>query len=174
MMDSGSPSAPASLPSSRKESKMKRFLFASFAALGVVVTGVFQEALAQVYPYYQSPYNRYPQPALSPYLNLLRGGSPSANYFLGVLPERDRRAMDLQFRNSISDIDRRLATPAPEAIELGERPRLPPTGHATYFSNYSSYYNLYPLQRTGQAPAALAAPIAPAPTRRARSPATGG
>jgi hypothetical protein len=31
------------------------------------------------------------RPALSPYLNLLRGGDQSANYFLGVQPEFQRR-----------------------------------------------------------------------------------
>jgi hypothetical protein len=155
---------------------MKRHLLTSLVIAGMVMV-VAQEAAAQVYPYYQSPYQRYPTPALSPYLNLLRGGSPSANYYMGVLPERDRRAMDLQFRNSILDIDRRLATAPTEELDLGERPaKLPPSGHATYFGNYSTYYNLGAFQRPGQAPTAVATPMVPAaPTRRApRTPATGG
>ena len=33
------------------------------------------------------------QTQLSPFLNLLRGGDASANYFLGVVPEQQRRRM---------------------------------------------------------------------------------
>jgi len=37
-----------------------------------------------------------PAPALSPYLNLVRGGNPAVNYYLGVLTEFDRRAFEGQ------------------------------------------------------------------------------
>src|SRR4051794_13099408 len=36
----------------------------------------------------QTPFQATPRPAFSPYLELLRGGSPAANYFLGVVPSQ--------------------------------------------------------------------------------------
>jgi hypothetical protein len=38
-------------------------------------------------------------PTLSPYLNMLRGGDPAANYFLGTLPDFQRRQEDAVRRN---------------------------------------------------------------------------
>src|SRR5713226_9128309 len=49
--------------------------------------------------------NPYGRPQLSPYLNLLRGGSPAANYYLGVVPERERRANAALFGSAISDLE---------------------------------------------------------------------
>src|SRR5207247_6563256 len=50
-------------------------------------------------PYYGQPYGGsyrsmgggFGRPGLSPYLNMLRGGSPAANYYLGVVPEFERQ-----------------------------------------------------------------------------------
>lgn len=102
-------------------------------------------ALAQVATSSQSPfYTGSPaadlanRPNLSPFLNLLRGGSPAANYYLGVVPERDRRLTDAQFRTAIQDLERR-----PDTVPGGEDllPTLPQTGHAAQFMNYSTYFN---------------------------------
>src|SRR5215813_2177101 len=88
---------------------MKRFILAipvSVCCLAFLTGGT---ASAQVPPYNRggfAPYNP-PQPQLSPYLNLLRGGDPSANYFLGVVPERERRRNDALFRGSILDLEQR-------------------------------------------------------------------
>src|SRR5260370_31720403 len=76
-----------------------------------------------------SPYNSSftrPGPNLSPYLNLLRGGNPAANYYLGVVPEVERRNNAAQFSAGIQDLARRLEAPAEGTEEL--LPTLPQTG----------------------------------------------
>ena len=94
-------------------------------------------------PVISAPYSR---PALSPYLNLLRGGSPAANYYLGVLTEYDRR-----FRESgigmPTEQQPYLDPVLDDRADLDVRDRqLPPTGHQAGFMIYNSYFRL-PNQR---------------------------
>jgi len=95
-------------------------------------------------PVISAPYSR---PALSPYLNLLRGGDPAANYYLGVMTEYDRR-----FRESRIGIPTEQ-TPYLDPIlddraDLDVRDRqLPPTGHTAGFMIYNAYYRI-PNQRS--------------------------
>jgi hypothetical protein len=51
------------------------------------------------------------QPRLSPYLNLLRGGNPAANY-MGVVPEIERRRFESQAIAGFQDLERRAAARA--------------------------------------------------------------
>lgn len=125
---------------------MRRLSRACVIALGLLGCVAVEPAAAQFYPSYPSyttPYGRR-NPALNPYLNLTRGGNPAANYFLGVLPELDRRAVTQQQGAVLLDLERRIQAPA--ALEdLGERVpegALPPTGHAAVFANYSTYYSM--------------------------------
>jgi hypothetical protein len=92
------------------------------------------------------PYDVYSRPYLSPYLNLLRGGDPAANYYLGVLPEMQRRAFlnryleDFQYLYQRTNQNRDLLED-----QLFREPlirTLPPTGHPTGFMNYGTYFNL--------------------------------
>jgi hypothetical protein len=108
-------------------------------------------AYAQGYPpnYQFSPYARpnyvgTPRPQLSPYLNLLRGGNPAANYFLGVLPEFERRANTYQFGNAISDLEQRdsMINASGDPLELTSG-----TGHPTAFANTGSYFGNGASQR---------------------------
>jgi hypothetical protein len=107
-------------------------------------------ALAQGYPpnYQFSPNARpnivgTPRPQLSPYLNLLRGGNPAANYFLGVLPEFERRANAYQFGNAIYDLEQRdLTSPSGDPLELTSG-----TGHPTAFANTGTYFGTGASQR---------------------------
>jgi len=115
----------------------------------------------QPYPYAYGrgtigPYNR---PTLSPYLDMLRGGSPSANYFLGVNPEFQRRANTAVFGTAIEDLERRAnENVAPEAEDL--LPTLPGTGHPAAFNNLGSYFNTVSAPRQ--------APFQPLPSRTGR------
>ncbi len=52
-------------------------------------------------------------PRLSPYLNLLRGGDQASNYYLGVLPERERRFDESVFSNRIRNLEQRRAVSDP-------------------------------------------------------------
>jgi hypothetical protein len=77
---------------------------------------------------------------LSPYLNLLRGGNPAANYYLGVVPDRYQRAYDVQVQTQLYQLERQVTTNA-DLLEEGA-PSLRSTGHPAQFMNYGPYYNL--------------------------------
>jgi hypothetical protein len=86
------------------------------------------------------------RPPLSPYLNLLRGGDPSANYFLGVIPEQQRRVNAYQTRTSLQELEARTPTATTDPNEELLRP-LPQTGHATAFGNQLNYFPRPGLRR---------------------------
>jgi hypothetical protein len=135
---------------------MRRLTLAAVAVLGVFASLATGRASAQYNPpsygnVYGPTYGNYGRagPALSPYLNLTRGGNPAANYFLGVLPEIDRRRNQAEVARDITDLDRRVDMPAvtpplvapPGGVETElTGGGLPPTGHAAAFGNYGSYY----------------------------------
>jgi hypothetical protein len=106
-----------------------------------------------------SPYSRLrpgypaPRPQLSPYLNLLRAGDPAANYYLGTIPEEQRRQQAQQFGSDIRSLEvgeQRLASElAPQDRDLlrGQRDVVLTSGHLTatnttlgYFGNTANYY----------------------------------
>lgn len=136
---------------------MNRLFLASVAVLLLSV----QSAFAQYgrYSGAASGYGPYSRPALSPYLNMLRGGDPAANYYLGVVPERDRRSLNVQFGAELRELEQRTST----AVTPSGDPQLPATGHTAYFLNYSSYYNF-----SGAGRGALAAPAQLGAPRRGR------
>jgi hypothetical protein len=145
---------------------MKRWLLVSAAAVFVVLTRGGGEAEAQyVSPYNSRPvYSPYSRPALSPYLDLTRGGNPAANYYLGVLPELDRRAADTAYRAAILDLDRRTTTIAREVSDIVDI--LPGTGHPVIFLNYAPYYGLGGPGRAVIAPTTTGTTTTPAPKPR--------
>src|SRR5262245_28146673 len=105
---------------------MNRRAMASAAFVGLLLLATPRLASAQFgpgagygtgYPYGpRAPtVNPVGRPGLSPYLNLLRGGNPAANYYLGVVPEAERRFNARQFSTAITDLEQRTATaPTPE------------------------------------------------------------
>ena len=100
------------------------------------------QASAQYYPIYPltpPPYTHLGnQAGLSPYLNLLRGGDPSANYYAGVVPAFQNRATSRTCDTAIQEVEAQSTYLRTEGLELG-RP-LDQTGHPTAFGYYSSYY----------------------------------
>ncbi len=79
------------------------------------------------------------QPALTPWLNMVRGGNPAANYFLGVLPEFDRRYFQAAVNATLPVLES-SALAAQQAVDLarfrrcGRRdtwPRFRPTAVST-------------------------------------------
>jgi hypothetical protein len=113
----------------------------------VVVGGFAGSASAQTAfnpnPPVGAPYSR---PALSPYLNLLRGGNPAANYYMGVLTEYDRRYQQsrIGLPNDTPILEPTLDDRAD--LDVPDR-RLPPTGHPAGFLLHQGYFNL-PNQRS--------------------------
>jgi hypothetical protein len=125
---------------------MRKQLVAAVLAV-TAWAGAAGSAWGQALPYGPSnirPYDLYNQPALSPYLNLARPGSPSANLYLGVYPEFQRRAFENNAIYDIQGLDRRTARNR-DLIDdlLAGQPlirTLPPTGHPTAFQNYGTYF----------------------------------
>jgi hypothetical protein len=113
----------------------------------VIALGSLQSASAQSVfnpnPPVGAPYSR---PALSPYLNLLRGGDAAANYYLGVLTEYDRR-----YQLTVPSVPPSTAYLEPyvdDRADMDVRERqLPATGHQAGFMIYNSYYRI-PNQRS--------------------------
>jgi hypothetical protein len=132
---------------------MRRLTLTGWVALGLLGLLAPGRASAQyTQPYYGPGYGSYGRsgPALSPYLNLTRGGNPAANYFLGVLPEVDRRRTKAEQAREITDLELRSDVLAqqelagPNVVEELTGGGLPPSGHAAAFGNYGSYYGLAP------------------------------
>jgi len=144
---------------------MRRILVASLLSFAVLTWGVGKAAAQFVNPYTPRPvYSPYSRPALSPYLDIIRGGNPAVNYYLGTLPEMDRRAADTAYRAAILDLDRRTATIAREVSDLIDV--LPGTGHPVLFLNYSPYYTLGGPGRAVITPATTGTTATPAPRSR--------
>src|SRR5262245_61625605 len=85
------------------------------------------------------------QPAYSPYLNLLRPGTPFfQNYYGLVRPE-------VEFRGGIRSLQQQAAVEQEAVSGLTGAATLPPTGHRTAFMNTGGYF-LAPKQTTPPPP----------------------
>src|SRR5437764_2712823 len=78
------------------------------------------------------------QPALSPWLNMLRGGNPAANYFLGVLPEYDRRYFQAGVTAALPGLGS-SALAAQQPLDITAIPTLRQTGHISAYQAYGMY-----------------------------------
>ena len=142
---------------------MSRLLsIAIVSAAALLLTGG-GKVWGQYNPYY--PYPTIPRAGIgvtpytqgstvSPYLNLVPGRT--RDYFLGTLPEIDRRANAALFSSAISNIDQRLSMPPQRQDGIG--PVLNETGHPVYFGNYGSYFYMPGAARPYQSGAQTAAP----------------
>jgi hypothetical protein len=170
---------------------MRQRLFLSVTALALLGLALPATARAQYspFPVYNPgrlgagtgfrPYfnNTSTGPRLSPYLllgnNPATGGFnnlPAVNYYLGVLPEIDRRNTQALFQYDIQNLNVRtaaLSQVSPEAELFGGT--LGPTGHGVTFLNPAPYYNTGGVAR---APAAAGTPTSG--SRAGTSPQGGG
>jgi hypothetical protein len=84
------------------------------------------------------PVRPYPGPALapgySPYLNLVRPGSPGINYYGLVRPELQTRAAFQTLEGQVTQIEQQVF-PQPN-----QAPELPATGHPVRFLDYGKYF----------------------------------
>ena len=83
------------------------------------------------------------RPGLSPYLNLLRGGNTAANYYLGTIPEFQRRQNANFFSSSIADLQARTTPqrddlPDAPPVRSGTTPYLANTGG--FFANTAGFF----------------------------------
>ncbi|AWM38845.1 hypothetical protein GobsT_29290 [Gemmata obscuriglobus] len=140
---------------------MMRFVL---IAAGGLVTCATASAQYPMSPYYQPPaampnvYNPANQP-LSPYLNLLRGGSPAVNYYYGVRPGTvGGTGQGLGAPFTAGGGQRALFFPqmasAPDPLQPREAAPgsvLPPAGHPTVFNSTGGYFPS-PNNRGGMRP----------------------
>jgi hypothetical protein len=90
-------------------------------------------------PGYYNPYLN--QPRLSPYLNLARGSfnNPAINYYLGTLPEFERRAYQATSSYALRRLEQQQLGLAEEVSEDLQAEVLP-TGHPAQFNNTYGYF----------------------------------
>jgi hypothetical protein len=124
---------------------MKRIILVPLVAFAGLLVPAGPASAQLTYPYGPPAYGPFYTPMLSPYLNLLRGGDPAANYFLGVLPEVQRRQNARMFGAAIQSLDQRAEAPAATPEELELYTPLRSTGHATAFNNTLSYFPRLPI-----------------------------
>ncbi len=119
---------------------MKRSILPLLAALFVLLAlGVDPAAAQFAYPFQPPRYGPGYQTQLSPYLNMLRGGDPAANYYIGVVPEFQRREDRNRIYNSLQTMPNRLPAPPGITEEIDFDTPLPPTGHPTALGYTGSY-----------------------------------
>ena len=131
---------------------MRKLLLVSLLAAGLAAFLIPGQLRAQ---------STLARPTVSPYVNLLRSGTPPGiNYYGLVRPQTE-------FRSDIGRLQRAVAAP-PAAVE-GEAPSgLPTTGHPTAFLNHSHPY--FGSSATSGTPSRRTAAATAAPTRLAATP----
>jgi hypothetical protein len=99
----------------------------------VLLTGLMtQPASAQFNPNPRfGTFNPYSRPPYSPYLNLLRGGSPAINYYGLVRPQED-------FRNDFLQLQQSLYTQQSGGYDAGVDALI--TGNRGGYLNYQRYF----------------------------------
>jgi hypothetical protein len=126
---------------------MSRLIGVSLAVLVAALAACPGTAFAQPGGYPYGPprgpaYGPGYRPGLSPYLNITRGGGdPAVNYFLGTIPEFQRRANAQLFSSQIADLETR--PPAVGAGGVADADLFNPlasTGHLTAFQNTAGYF----------------------------------
>jgi hypothetical protein len=140
---------------------MNRFVAAS--VLAVLAGGITAPARAQQFNTLNPLPTRAPTPGLSPYLNLTNTGNnniPAVNYYLGTVPEQQRRQFQQNAGAAIYNLERLYQTPTLGVNDLLQT--LPNTGHVAVFNNTGGYFN----SPTGSTrPVTTPQAAAPAPKR---------
>jgi hypothetical protein len=116
---------------------MKRGMLGLAAALSIWAFGSAGVCRGQGI-YVRPQTNPYNQPAVSPYLNLNRGGNPAVNYYGLVRPLNEINTSIQQLQQQ-SLTGHGVLTPEEAAL-------VPATGHPVQFFNHSHYY---PVQGIG-------------------------
>lgn len=122
---------------------MSRFVGVFVAACGAALLAAGAAAAQTPLPslYNRPAYGPGVRPQLSPFLNLTGRNDPAVNYFLGTIPEMDRRATQRVYGAAIVGLeDRALASPPPAGPDVDLFAPLPSTGHPAVFQNTASYF----------------------------------
>lgn len=110
-------------------------------AVTAILFGLLPVASAQFAPGYGPPrapnYGPGYRPGLSPYLNMLRGGDTAANYYLGTIPEFQRRGNAALFSDRLGTLEGR-ADGLDRVITTGTLPVQ--NSNQRYFNNTGGYF----------------------------------
>lgn len=120
---------------------MRRIALGVLAALGLWGFGAAPQAHAQ-FGYTRPQTSPFNQPAVSPYMNLARGGNPALNYNTLVRPQIDTGRALQQLQSQMSQDQQQILMGQLSAAPAGFDPSvaLPLTGHPVQFQNYAHYY----------------------------------
>lgn len=110
---------------------MKRWTAFVAGSVGLTLLGAIP-VLAQG-PYVRPQTSPASRPALSPYLNLLRNGSPAINYYGLVRPQQE-------FSSSLQEIQNEIRAPLTVSVNSNGSSSLPTTGHPSRFFSHGSYF----------------------------------
>jgi hypothetical protein len=125
---------------------MKRLILFSLAAVvGVLLLSPGSASAQMVYPPGPPAYGPGFQTPLSPYLNLLRGGMTAANYYIGTIPEfqrrQDARVLQGQINTALNYSTGVLGQAQLTAEEAQMLRPLKSAGHPTSFGNTGPYFS---------------------------------
>jgi hypothetical protein len=119
---------------------MRRYILSPLVALfGLLAWAVGPAAAQNIYPYQAPRFGPGYQTQLSPYLQMLRFGDPAANYYLGVVPEFQRREDRNRIYGSLQGFSNLLPA-RPQLTERDIDTPLRSTGHPTAFGYTGSYF----------------------------------
>src|SRR5579872_897722 len=82
---------------------MSRLVAIAAAVLLLTASQAWAQGMSATRPNF-APYWRQP---LTPYLNLARGGSNAINFYLGTIPEQERRSNFNFLSNELQDVETR-------------------------------------------------------------------
>lgn len=119
---------------------MRRLCTSMLVALGTLgILGVSQ-ARAQ-FGYSKPPTSPFSQPAVSPYMNLTRGGNAAINYNTLVRPQIDTGRALQQLQSQVNDQQILMGQLGGTPTGFDASAALPLTGHPVQFMNYAHYYS---------------------------------
>jgi len=122
---------------------MSRLIGVSLAAWCLMLAAVETASAQRPPPYLYNQPNYGPgfRPQLSPYLNLTGRNDPAVNYFLGTIPEFDRRYTKQLYGSAIGGLETQALNPtSPAAPDVDLFTPLATTGHPTTFQNTGGYF----------------------------------
>jgi hypothetical protein len=129
------------LGTSMEGTAMNRLIGTAFAGLlAGAMFGTGSASAQFTFPFRPPAYGPGYQTQLSPYLNMLRGGDPAANFFIGVNPEFQRRQDRNVMYNSLQGMFMQLPMP-PGINEVDLDAPMVSTGHPTAFNYTGMYFN---------------------------------
>ncbi len=120
--------------------------------VALLVAGALAAGEARGQAFARPGVNPSPRPAFSPYLNLLRPGSPAGNYFSFTRPQNE-------FLNSLGQLRQQVGVGQQAVTDLETSLAPPTTGHATQFLSHTRFFQNNGAPGAGARPSAPVTPV---------------